>query len=190
MVQMQTMGGARRPFPRVGAWTVVEGRPGVIYEIRTAAREGAEGAKGAEVVEAVVHLVDKKGETEREVVVEARSLEPAPYDAVRALDRAKDLTPFLAAQVGLVLSAKQRKELTPLEKLRLNLELSDEERAEAEIARSAEEMERLKAARLAVHPEAVALEEQIEKERLAFIRDVEKRRTALARKLTPQNSQR
>lgn len=89
--------------------------------------------------------------------------------------------------MGYALSEEQAGELTALERKRLGMKLTDEQAADAVIEESAERLAADQDAHrqrvIASHPDAIALEAQIEKERLAFVRDVEQRRTETANRI-------
>jgi hypothetical protein len=174
-------GGSVAPFPRAGAWCTVAGRLGVIFElVRVRLPDGS-----LEVQSAEVHYVDDVGQT-----VEVAKDVPIEEIAIAALDdfahlaRAAHLTPFQAARNGYRLSEAQVAGLSALEKRRLHYPLTDAEAAQALIEESDAHTALLRQQAIASHPDALALEAEIEEERQAFIASVEARRSALAAKLS------
>jgi len=166
------MFGKRATFPRPGAWTVVDGRLGIIFDIKDGVAE--------------VHTISDTGETEGSMKVPATSLVIASHADFSHLARTAHLSPFDAAVMGYTISDEQLKGLSALQRKRLNRSLNDQDAAQALIEESQEHMQALQRAKVAKHPDAVALEAEIEKERLEFVASVEARRTALFKKLSEQ----
>ncbi len=162
--------GRRGAFPRVGAWTTVNGKLGVIFAITDGVAE--------------VHGVDDNGETTDTVKVPVDQLTIASHADFAHLARTGHLSPFDAAVMGYSISDEQLKALTALQRKRLNRSLDDQDAAQGLIEESEEHMAQLKRDRVAKHPEAIALEAQIETERQAFVASVEARRQAMFDKLS------
>jgi hypothetical protein len=179
-------GGPIAPFPRAGAWCTVDGRLGVIFELvkvrqpdKTLAVEAAE-----------VHFVADNGETievAKDVPIDQLAI--AALDDFAHLERAAHLTPFQAARTGYRLSEEQVASLSALEKRQLNLPMTDAELAQALIEESDVQAAVLREQAIAAHPDALALEAEIEAERAAFVASVEGRRSALAARLQPRRAQ-
>ncbi len=189
-------GGPRAAFPRPGAWTKLsDGRVGIIFKINTinvedpAAPPKAKGDKTPvemiPIKEAEVHIVDGKRETAETIKLPADQLTLAAYDDIRA-HIPSDQSMFNVAAMGYALSDADLKSLTALQRLRLGKSLNDSDKAQALIEQSEEELDALKRARIGRHPDAIALEEQIEKERAAFVASVEKRRQDMFDKLSKE----
>jgi signal transduction histidine kinase len=165
--------GKRAQFPRVGAWAVTISPPdklGVLFEVKD--------------TEVELHLVDEKGETTETVKTSPSNVRMATYDEITHLTRTSHLSAFDAAVMGYAITEEQVKALSALQRKVLGKSLDDADAAQGLIEESQEQLKMLQAAKLAAHPEAVALEAQIEEERQAFVASVEKRRTDLAAKLT------
>lgn len=179
------MFGKRAPFPRAGAWTVINDTLCVIFEVKD--------VDGVSTVFA--HPVTETGESinvtaeDGKIVTKTFSIRadqcvPATLDQIHANPRNKDWPVFEAAMMGYAISDAQLKSMTALQRKQLGKSLDDSDAAQALIEESEQNLLALKRARVAVHPDAIALEEQIEEERLAFIASVEQRRQKLFDKLS------
>lgn len=119
--------------------------------------------------EAEIHLVDcGEGETHGETIGWFRNVpfgefRRATLDEIRVCQRTAHVTPLMARRLGYNVTPEQQK-------------TADEE----EVAEKAEQEH---ATKIAVHPDAIALEAQIEAERQTFVASVEQRRSDLAKRL-------
>lgn len=184
--------GPRKPFPRAGAWTIAKGRLGIIYELVTVTD-----TTGAEVPSANVHFLKPDGTTQLRLdeekaqvvageVFPVSELRIATFDEIRTHARNLHITPFDAAVLGYELNSTDVRSLTALQRRTLNLSLSDEDAAQAEVEQQELNVLAEQRAKVAAHPDAIALEEEIEKERLAFIESVERRRQQMFDKLSSE----
>lgn len=183
--------GPKAKFPRPGAWAWVisASRLGIIYELTD-----AKSKDGSVVPAAVIHFVKDDGTTEMKLnedtmraesgeVVALTNIRKATFTEINAHARNAHVTAHDAAALGYELDDEQVKSLTALQRKRLDLTLNDEDAAQALVEESQEQLAALQAQRVAKHPDAIALEEQIEQERLAFVASVEARRTATAQQI-------
>lgn len=182
--------GEKATFPRPGAWVIAKEKLGIIFELTP-----AKTADGAEVPAAIIHFVKSDGTTEMKLneetmqvvsgeVIPVSEFRKATYTELHAHPRNAHWSAYDAGVAGYELSTSEISSLTTLQRKRLHLSLNDEDKAQAEIEQI--EHDRLSHLRAVVanHPDAIALEEQIEKERVAFITSVESRRQAMFDTLT------
>lgn len=173
-----------REFPRNGAWALLGDRLGIIFE-----KTSVKGEKGSpDKVQVELHLVDKNGETEEVVKgVPVEKIKQASLADIRHLKRCAHMTPFDAARLGYEISDKDRRSMTPLQRKETNLLLDDSDAAQAEIDESTVRLkqakERARQQKIANDKRAIELEEQIEKDRIKFMKDAEAKREALAKKI-------
>lgn len=178
---------AKSQFPRRGAWVVVAGALGIIASLGKESvvevREDDPNAPGktrpvkktmldTDAPFAEVHLVDtKEGPTHGDTTTIQKNvsftvLRQATFDELRDLKRPglTEMHPLIAHRAGYTLNNEHSAQIPEWEAA---------EKANAEAA-----------AKIAAHPDAIALEADIEKERQAFITSVEQRRTEVAARLT------
>lgn len=186
------MFGPRAPFPRKGAWVKLDnGELGIIYDIVTERTIDSSNPDGEPIVkrEAHVHVIDENRETKmvlvgnkavtQTLVIPTDALVKATYDDIKQHLHPTDIPPFAAGMMGYELSSATLKSMTALERARLGKSFDDADKAQAAIEESQEKLAQLQRERIAQDPDAIALEEQIEQERVAFIASAAQRREAM-----------
>lgn len=179
------MFGKRAAFPRAGAWTFLNDTLCVIFEVKDVGGVSTVFAHPITETGESISITGEDGKIgTKTFTIPASECVPATLDQIHSNARNKDWPVFDAAVMGYPLSDAQLKSLTALQRKQLGRSLDDSDAAQALIEESEQELLARKRARVAVHPDAVALEAQIEEERLAFIASVEQRRQALFDKLS------
>ncbi len=168
--------GKKGVFPRVGAWAVTISPPGQVGILFAVSDKEVE-----------LHLQDTKGETiDPPFKTTPSNVRVASYDEIEShlSVRKSPMSPFDAAVMGYTVTDSQVKSMTALQRKLLGKSLDDADAAQGLIEESQAQLLLLQAQKIAAHPEAIALEAQIETERLAFVADVEARRNAMVAKLS------
>lgn len=187
--------GKRAAFPRSGAWAIhiPTSQLGIVFKVNdTEINFHYQDAKGQSVLH-VEKTLDKEGNEHERLtannIVSRDEVRAATYAEIVAgtpAERISVFTAFDAALMGYEVDDTSIQSMTALQRRTLGLKLSAQDEATAKVEEAEMQLEILKRQRVATHPEAIALEEQIEAERVTFIESVEKRRQDMFSKLSTE----